>query len=287
MDIKVEARRQYLSFFKIWFIIIGVLALVAGVFAVVRMQTEEIHYGRTNLETGHERVFDEANVLSEDEENRLRELIRNAEDATKCDIVLLTVKKDMENGVLGSGYELWYDHMRLTAQQFFIRNCFGYDKMNGDGVLLIDNWYEDQEGCMLITSGRAISTITRSEEEIVYDKVDAFVETDPYEAYKNYILYIQRQMDSSVVPVGNREFTIALVIVSFITTLIFILCNIRPKEGKVTTDDYTYVVRNSVNMRTNQDMFIRKHVTKRHVPKSSGSSGGGGGSFGGGGGRRR
>ena len=75
-DVKKEAVRQYLRYFRVWFILIGLMAAACIVLAVIR-QTRNIP--RTNLEAPKERVFDYADVLTDKEEEKLREYIAETE----------------------------------------------------------------------------------------------------------------------------------------------------------------------------------------------------------------
>ena len=66
-----------------------------------------------------------------------------------------------------------------------------------------------------------------------------------------------------------------------IVAIVFILVNLSGKEGKKTTRVDTYVAGGgSPVFKVNENRFIRKTVTKRHIDRDSGGggrSGGGGG----------
>ena len=78
-DFKKEAQRQYLHFFRIWFIIVGIL-LVVTVLVVVAKNMTYTSRERHNAQAPAERVYDYAEVLTDAEEEQLREL------AEKCSI---------------------------------------------------------------------------------------------------------------------------------------------------------------------------------------------------------
>ena len=63
-DFKKEARKQYFHYFRIWFIILGVAAVLALVATVARALKGEVQ--RQNNEADEQRVFDYAEVLTED-----------------------------------------------------------------------------------------------------------------------------------------------------------------------------------------------------------------------------
>ena len=67
-EIKIEARKQFLRYFRIWFIIVGILAVVFAVVAVGNMLGSK---GRGNNSAPTERVYDYADVLTDEEEHAL------------------------------------------------------------------------------------------------------------------------------------------------------------------------------------------------------------------------
>ena len=71
--------RQYLKHFWIFFLIVAVVCSIClSVYAVSRVGST-VTYKRSNSGTTDERVFDQADVLTEEEENKLRELIAKEE----------------------------------------------------------------------------------------------------------------------------------------------------------------------------------------------------------------
>ena len=67
-DVKREARNQYIKYFKIWFIIVAVLLVVSAIKLIGSLFVKEEVIVRTNMQAPEERVYDEANVLSDSEE---------------------------------------------------------------------------------------------------------------------------------------------------------------------------------------------------------------------------
>lgn len=142
---------------------------------------------RSNDESPSERVFDYADILTDDEEKALTDLIAECEERCKCDIILVLV--DMEVGVSD---EEWEENMMNYADGFYDENAFGYDKPHGDGVLYLDNWYlqgteDSQAGSWVTTSGKAINALGGYELNFVFDEFDAVYEESVFEAYANVI----------------------------------------------------------------------------------------------------
>ncbi len=265
-ELKQVAVKQYLRYFRVWFIILGIAFLICAVAGVRHLSKERP--GRDNESAPDERVFDYADVLSAKEEEKLRELIAETEEKIRCDIVLVTIKEPV--GV--SDYE-WEYTMRNIADDFYDENHYGYDKVHGDGVLLLDNWYEGQKGSWLSTCGRAVDEMSKSKEQKVLRAVAQKADADPFQAYRAYVEEIAVQLDQSI------PFPVFLVILPLVVMLIFVAVKMRSSVGKDTVAVTTYVAGGQPEFREKSDQLINTFITKRYIPKpsSSGSGSGGGG----------
>lgn len=277
-EFKREARKQYFHYFRVWFIILGVLA-VLGVVAIVKHAMEPAVTGRGNNEAPVERVYDYADVLTDEEEQNLQNYIADMENQYHIDLVLVTINEDVESQ--GD----WEDVMMNKADDFYDENLFGYNKVHGDGALLLDNWYEGQKGSWLSTCGEVeyafssdnINTVLRT----VYDVVD----DNPYEAYKAYVdrtctlLKLKRQEEDMPMPWG------AIIIIPLVVAGIYAGVNLAKNRGDKTVTPTTYMEQNKTMIHAKRDQFIRKNVITRRIEtqSSSHSSGGSSHSSGGGG----
>lgn len=287
-EIKLEARKQYLRYFRIWFIILGVLAVIFVVTAIGGMRKEK---GRGNNAAPVERVYDYADVLTAEEEQKLREHIAKCEERYQIDLVLVTINEDVES----QGY--WDTVMMNKADDFYDENNYGYNKIHGDGALLLDNCYEDengsQKGSWLSTCGTVEWSMDNSDINWVLDEVYYEVEDNPYRAYKAYIDTTCSIVNSSLsitIP------WILILIAPLVVALIYAFAKLHQSPAMDTTTSRTYVSGGDPVMNTQSDDFIRKNVVTRRIETNSGSggrSGGGGhhvsrgGVSHGGGGRRR
>lgn len=138
---------------------------------------------RTNNESPEERVFDYADVLTEEEEDKLRAYIAEREEACSMDIVLLILEEDVESTM---GLE-WDLAMQTRAEEFYDDNKFGYNQVYGDGVLLLDNWYPDQAGSWILTSGKQSDEFTDAHLSEIFDQMFAIINDDPCEAYRLFV----------------------------------------------------------------------------------------------------
>lgn len=139
--------------------------------------------GRTNTESPKERVFDYADVLTDEEEEKLRAYIAEREEACSMDIVLLILNEDVEDTM---GLE-WDAAMQERANEFYDDNNFGYNEVHGDGVMLLDNWYPDQAGSWILTSGKQAEEFADDDLSDIFDEMFAIIDADPCGAYMLFV----------------------------------------------------------------------------------------------------
>lgn len=279
-DIKKEARRQYIRFFRIWFIILGILLVVTVPIVAVKLMSRPPE-GRGNNKAPEERVFDYADVLTEAEEEQLRELIEKSEEEIGCDLILVTMRQPVEGSEAKEAYnyryEDWELNMQDIADDFYDNNMYGYNAPYGDGALILDNWYEGQSGTHLSTSGRIFERFGDYEIDQALTCVDNYIESDPCRAYSACINYITDRMSSnSGSKIASGLLKLALVVPTVVAG-VFVGMNLHSKEGKKTTTDTTYIAGGKPEMNLQRDDFIRKEVSRRRIVTSSGSGGGSGG----------
>ena len=292
--------KEYLRFFSIPFGLVGVLAIVTIVMSIVKGGTdvETIASGNTQRTTD-ERVFDYADKMTDEEEDKLREEIAQAEMKTQCDIVVVTLNESLVE------YAAQYEDVigpvdtsecvMVYADNFYDENKFGYNEAYGDGVLFLDNWYREDDGHVyswMSTCGRAEDAYSSEMiDELLTDSL-YYVEDNPYLAYSTMVEYFVIDMTggSAADSIFNPLY---ILIAAVVISLIFLIANWSSKKGKRTTTDRTYVVGGNPTFRRKEDRFLYKNVTKRKIETDSSSGGGGGhhrsagGHSHGGGGHRR
>lgn len=272
-EIKIEAGKQYLKYFRIWFVLAGILTIAAIVCAIGRTMTKESVRG--NVEAPAERVYDYAEVLSESQENALRELITQTQELIAADIVLVTTNVVMQNSGDYFG-DSWEVNMRNAADDFYDQNGFGYDTIKGDGVLILDNWYEGQAGSWLSTSGKMVDKFSQYETDQVLDEIYYEIEygNGAYEAYRKAIQEIGKIAQGGLSFISKGTYYLIAVVISSIIALIYTLSKLANKEGEKTIVAGTYVEGSPVvNVQT--DQFIRSMVTRRKIPRQNPQTAGG------------
>lgn len=138
---------------------------------------------RENTESPEERVYDYADVLTDDEEDKLREYIALYEDECAMDIVIVILDEDIEEEMDAD----WEDAMQEYAENFYDDNKYGYDEPYGDGVLLLDNWYDGQAGSWITTSGRLADEYSEEDLNEIFDVMFGVIEEDPCGAYMIFV----------------------------------------------------------------------------------------------------
>lgn len=141
---------------------------------------------RENTESPEERVFDYADVLTDEEEELLCEYIAAYEDRCAMDIVIVILDEDIEEEMDAD----WEDAMQEYAEDFYDDNKFGYDEPYGDGVLLLDNWYSGQAGSWITTSGRLADEYSQEDLDMIFDVMFSQIEEDPFTAYSSFVYMI-------------------------------------------------------------------------------------------------
>lgn len=275
-EIKREARKQYLHYFRVWFLITGIAAVVCAVAFVLQL-VRSAKAVRGNDQASAERVYDYADVLTDEEEQRLRTHIAECEQEYHIDLVLVTINQDVES----QGY--WDTVMRDMADDFYDQNNYGYNKVHGDGALLLENWYEDengsQQGNWLSTCGIVESRFSMQDIDRVLNEVNRKVETDPCEAYLAYVDTTCRLVKANAVTM--RIPWLFVVVAPVLVAVIFVVVHLKQTPAKDTVAANAYVAGGNPKVKVKQDEFLRKNVVARRIETSSG--GGGGSSSGGGG----
>ncbi len=272
-NIKKVAVKQYFKYFRIWFVFLGIVVIVFAFFVIRNNMVAT--YTRANNQAPEERVYDKADVLTDEEEQLLRELITQKEDLLGIDFVLVTLYDDIEK----NNYS-WDSGMMNYADDFYDYNNYGYNKPKGDGVLLLDNWYEGQKGSWLSTCGSVYQRMSNYDINWVMDEIDNMIDYSPYDAYVAYVEAVSEIMNE---PTGLVISPVFIIFVPFVIFIIFILIKLMPSKGRDTTVASTYIA-STPNMNAQSDTFIRKFVTTRRIETNHSHGGGGGG--GGGGGHR-
>ena len=246
-----------------------------------------------------EKVYDFANLLTDEEEKELFTKIENYIEKYKMDFVVLTIDKN--NKISTERY----------GEDFYIFNYFGFEDKKRSGSLFIIDM--DQRNYHLITSGSMILYLDDSRVDNILDSVFDDVKGQRYYSAFNEVInklnYYGTSIPSSnshvyVDPDGTLHKEKApSIFLSFIAAgavaIGFVVINIsKHKSIKLATNANEYIDSSKTNIYKKTDKMISTHTSVVTIPKdppsssggssfhvggSSFHSGGGGHSFGGGG----
>jgi uncharacterized protein len=295
--------KQYLRHFMVGFIIVAVMAAVFLFLYIRKVNKPSNMYESPNTERvyGSKRVFDNADVLTAEQEASLEDYIHNAERLTCADIVIVTLNESLAD--YEPEYRAGYDievtpdkYVMVYADKFWEDNKFGYDcpqvldgtTATGDGVILVDNLFREPETGKIYTwmgtTGKAEDYYSDYQISYRLDNFYDYVDTDYYRACTRWVdgiiwdLSVDEEVDVHY-PVSI--FGIIPIIVGAIVSLCYFASNTSERVGKTTTTSETYLVAEpSFPVKT--DTFLRSDVRKVYNPPSESSRSGGGGGGGGG-----
>lgn len=280
---KKEAVRQYVHHFRIWFVIVGIVAVVTAGAGILHFTGSDAE--RANTSAPKERVYDGADILTDAEEKKLREYIAEKEEKYHADFVILTFSQPVEGEEAlqyGCRSSDWERNMTDIADDFWDENGYGFNKsFEGDGSILIDNRYEGQRGEWLSTSGRVEDALSAGAVENVLYAVDGYYDSNPCKAYMRYIDKVCEYLDGGRVQIQGSYYPGAL-FVSLIIACVYAASHLGKNRARDTTAVNAYVPGGKPVLNGQRDDLIRKNVVRRKIETSSGSSGGGHSSGGGG-----
>lgn len=277
--------------FKVTMIIVYILIIVSfiGIFFTGKtsnkvLRTKVQNRNNEGLIVTDERIFDEADILTETEEYSLQKYMDKVSKEKQVDIVIVTTN-DAEG-----------KQPREYAEDFYKTHDFGYEDSDGTGLLYLislDKSVTGNRELWMTTAKEAKDYFSQSRIDSVLDNIyntlTADEELNYYGSCNEFIKGIEKYMNvSESVPVFLTKWYSKLGIALVITMIIFFIL-IFNFGGKKTTTAETYLDVNSIKRNIKEDTYMYTRTTKTKIEKSSSSSGsssGGsssGGGYGGGG----
>lgn len=252
-----------------------------------------------------EKVADNAQILTESEEQELRQMALEYADETKLDLAIITfTSREAEN------------NMMVYTDTYYDEMGYGYDEA-GSGVLLFINMYSRE--VYINTSGIGIWYLDDGDIQDILDDItpdltkgnyyDAckcflqdvrslalqYVENeeealgvwqrgqykDYADFYRDYVVY-HKDIDYTVheekslikTLLGNP---ISCGLISGGIAALIVLIMAYGEKSRMTANGATY--QEAFDMTNQKDRFVRRSTVRHQIRSSSGRSGGGGGSF--------
>lgn len=136
-------------------IVLGTIALVVLWASVVGIKVGfGVLKGRTNTQqSGTERVYDYADMLTDEQEEALEKKIKAAEQGISADIVIVLLDESIEAMYpdliyMRSDESDAYEGIKRYTQSFWIDKGFGWNEAGntGNGIIMVDNIYRESNG---------------------------------------------------------------------------------------------------------------------------------------------
>lgn len=226
-----------------------------------------------------ERLFDEADILTDKQEKSLKEYMKKVSKEKKTDIIIVTT-----SDAKGMGPKEY-------ADSFYDAHDFGYEDYMGTGLLYLIDLDRSVTGSREIWISTTKDAMDYFNEKRINKSLDKIIEVltkdeanlDYYGSCNEFIKSIEKYMN---VPTLNLPWYFQVGI-SLVITIIIVSILIYNSKGKKTITTTTYLKRDSYSKNLVRDTFMYKNVTSRKIEKSSSSGGGSSSSSGGHGGGGR
>lgn len=206
-----------------------------------------------------EKVYDFADLFTDDEESKLYKSIKNYISETNMDMVIVTIDENNKSSSMA------------YADDFYDYNDFGVGN-NYDGILFLIDM--DEKEMWISTTGKAIS-LYESEIDYILDNCYEYISNEEY--YNCADTFITDSLDeyvSSKYAGWFFGFLFAIIASVLVPTIFCLVQKAKHKAIKLATNADSYLDKGSVIITDSKDTFVRTHTSR--VAKSSSSSGGGG-----------
>ena len=224
-----------------------------------------------------EKLYDFANLFTDEEETKLFADISTFIQYNNLDMVIVTINENNKSSAMA------------YADDFYDYNYFGIGDNHSGVLLLIDM---DTRKVWISTTGSAISIYTDSDIDNILDKVTPNLTSKKYyqaaarfiaetSRYGNYPDTIDKLNYDVSVEESIEKLTISFVIaicISSVLVIVFIIVGIKKHRNvKIATQAKAYLKKDSINISTREDVFVNSHtsrIRRSHDDDFGGSSGG-------------
>ncbi len=246
-----------------------------------------------------EKVFDEADLFTDSEEESLKVYALETADELELDIIIHTTNSTDGLDIVDYTYE------------FYEENDFGYDGEDGAGIILVIDM-GNRELFIYESQPEEVNFLfLDSELDVMIDEISPYLSSGDYydgalqfinmvSAYADYDDADEDAYDGTGDVVYNTdgkrqsqvdfsEIMVRLVISAIIATIAVVIMSINQKSKKV-TNPHVYMRDGKLDMREHSDIYTHTTTVKHRINTDNGGGGGGhgggghsGGSFSGGG----
>ena len=232
---------------------------------------------RTEYVDSSEKIYDFAEILTEEENQKLKSLALEFVDKTNMDLVILTINEPYT-------YDSYNED---RAADFYDYNDFGLNFKSYSGIALLRNAYSNDPYYNMYTFGEAQLYYDYDRMETILDGIYNKLSNHLYyDGFSDFISYVERYYDKGI-PSSNKHYYIdenydvklrfvpplgLASIISFVVTLIIILVLVsRNKMVIKPTRAQEYLNGSSVHFTEQKDTFKNSITTSHTISSSSGS----------------
>lgn len=211
-------------------------------------------------------IYDEANLLNEQEKSELNALANEYGAERQTDFVILTTNNTENQDV------------QLLTEDFYDEHALGYDKAHGNAVILTLDMYN--RDVYLAGFSKAEDDLDSGRLDKIRNKITPDLTEGNYRlAFEKYINLSYKYMGymPGVNP-DNILFNIWFQLIASVAIggVVVGIMTYR-SGGRVTVNRATYEDSSTSSVIDRQDRYIRTTVTKRKIEKNNNNGGGGGG----------
>lgn len=216
-------------------------------------------------------VTDDADIFTQEEEEKLQRLCEKASKACRTDIAIITMNTGMDGTVL--------DHYVRSI----IESDYGYDPTSStpDAVVYVIDMQSRAD--RIITSGNArYDYMTQSQLDGIREAAEKKLSDGKYySGCKKFVSGVRKYMDTSMAYKLTRYLPQKLLI-SLGVAVAAVLIMMYQAKAKITVNSNTYTKNHNFDIRRKEDHFIHTTVVTHKIESHSSSGSGGGGGGGGG-----
>lgn len=208
------------------------------------------------FDSEQQKVYDNADLLSEEEEESLNQMCIDATEKSQSDYVIVTV--DSLGGKTVTAY----------ADDFYDNNGFGYEEAEGTGTIFLISMNERK--CAFSSSGECTNLFSQSASDKIVEEVTAYLSDGEY--YDGFRTYIEKTSEyiendgkfSSQIILDN----IIQIVVSFVVASVIVWILYSGSRSKMCVNGYTYASGHKSNVLQQHDVFQRTTTVRRHIDNS-------------------
>lgn len=228
-----------------------------GVTKNIEMTSSRIYYAkRTPLVDSEEKIYDFADLFSDEEEKKLYKNAKEYIKETGFDIAIVTI--DDNNKADAMSY----------ADDFYDYNSFGADDGKDSGVLFLIDMQNRK--MWISTTGKAKSVYTDSRINSILDNCESPIKSEKYfECADVFIISAKSEYTTDKVIGWVLGFFISGIISLLVPTIFCFVKKSKHKSVFIAKNADLYLERSSVNFTNKEDTFIKTRTTKTARPSSS------------------